>query len=50
MGEPDRIQISAVIDKALRQRLQHAAIDTGKTQSEIVAEALRDWLDKQPTN
>jgi predicted DNA-binding protein len=47
VAELDRIQISAVIDKKLRQRLQHAAIDTGKTQSEIVAEALELWLDQQ---
>ena len=40
----ERIQISAVVSEPLRQRLQHAAIDTRRTQSEIVAEALERWL------
>jgi predicted transcriptional regulator len=44
--ERDRVQISALVSPAIRQRLQHAAIDTGRTQSEIVEQALADYLDK----
>src|SRR5262245_58492834 len=45
MVRPKEVQISAIVPEALRQRLQHAAIDIRKTQSEIVSEALTRWLD-----
>ena len=42
---PERVQISAIVSAELRQRLQHAAIDVQKKQSDIVSEALERWLD-----
>ena len=42
----ERVQISATVTEPLRQRLQHAAIDTGRTQSDLVTEALTEYLAK----
>lgn len=45
----DRVQISAMVPDDLRRRLQHTAIDTGRTQSEIVTEALERLLGQLQT-
>jgi hypothetical protein len=42
----EKVQISALIPRSLRARLQHASIDTGHLQSDIVANALTEYLDK----
>jgi hypothetical protein len=39
-------QISATVPPALRTRLQHAAIDLDRKQSDIITEALEGWLDQ----
>lgn len=42
----ERTQISALVSPETRTRLQHAAIDLGRTQSDIVEQAVNEYLDK----
>jgi hypothetical protein len=42
----ERYQITARVPIELRDRLAHASIDKRMTQTEIITEAVTEWLDR----
>ncbi|MGH3401502.1 MAG: hypothetical protein ACRDRJ_03135 [Streptosporangiaceae bacterium] len=49
MGEPDpgaKVQLNVVVPSALKLRIQHVALDQGKTMSDLVTEVLQEYADR----
>lgn len=45
-AERDRQQLGTRIPVELHKRLKHASVDTGRSMTELVEEAIRDLLSK----
>lgn len=50
MSEPDpdqKVQLNVLVPAPLKRRIQHDALDQGKTMSDLVGEVLQGYADQQ---